>query len=114
MNQNPGSLKDLAHTRGVSRESLKHRAYTLVDPDGHQQISQTSRLTSLNTNLAFVFTGQGAQWPGMGRELMALKVFRDIILTMSKALERLDEGVSWCLSGMWLKSRGEQESNGGG
>lgn len=100
MAHNPVQVRDVAHTLGVCRETLKYRAYTLSGPNGHQQISHTSRLTGSKTNLAYVFTGQGAQWPGMGRELMALKTFRGAIVTMSHALEQLDDRGSWSLVGM--------------
>ncbi|KAI1483080.1 putative polyketide synthase [Daldinia eschscholtzii] len=45
--------------------------------------------------LAFVFTGQGAQWYAMGRELLALPVFRESLEGAGRYFVKL--GASWSL-----------------
>lgn len=48
--------------------------------------------------LGFVFTGQGAQWPGMGFELMeTYQVYKDTIVAADKHLQSL--GAKWSLVG---------------
>ncbi|KZL71656.1 beta-ketoacyl synthase domain-containing protein [Colletotrichum tofieldiae] len=45
-----------------------------------------------------IFTGQGAQWPGMGRELLSSsKVFLDSIKLMDKSLSTLPDPPTWSL-----------------
>jgi acyl transferase domain-containing protein len=50
--------------------------------------------------LGFVFTGQGAQWYAMGRELISLyPVFREALEETDNALHEL--GARWSLIGLW-------------
>ncbi|PSN60130.1 hypothetical protein BS50DRAFT_536013 [Corynespora cassiicola Philippines] len=45
-----------------------------------------------------IFTGQGAQWAGMGRELMrTCYLFQSSLEACAKALSNLPDGPSWCL-----------------
>ena len=43
----------------------------------------------------FCFTGQGAQWYAMGRELLIYEVFKNSILRADRYLENIQIGVSW-------------------
>lgn len=52
--------------------------------------------------ISFVFTGQGAQWSGMGRELLVYPIFRISLEQATKYLQGL--GCSWSLIGMYLIS----------
>lgn len=93
-------LRDLSHTLASKSTHHAWRAYTIADSPSTLQnslkaISGATRAKS-QPRLAFVFTGQGAQWPAMGIELMAYPVFQESILSADRYLN--DLGCSWSLS----------------
>ena len=49
--------------------------------------------------ISFVFTGQGAQWAGMGRELLGYPVFRTSLEQATKYMQGL--GCTWSLISMY-------------
>ncbi|KAJ5740883.1 Acetyl-CoA synthetase-like protein [Penicillium malachiteum] len=66
---------------------------------------RTAGLSSDGRRILGVFTGQGAQWPGMGKHLINLSIFcRDFISTLEKSLNDLPdfERPSWSLVGEML------------
>lgn len=96
-------LRDLSHTLAAKRTHHAWRAFTIADcPDALQKtlkgMPSATRIKS-QPRLAFIFTGQGAQWPAMGIELMAYPVFQQSILSADRYLN--DLGCSWSLSCKW-------------
>ncbi|MFF2813008.1 type I polyketide synthase [Streptomyces sp. NPDC058000] len=66
---------DLAHSLVTSRSTFEHRAVLLAAADG---ITEAARAEARERSTAFLFSGQGAQRLGMGRELhAAFPVFAD-------------------------------------
>ncbi|KAK6076907.1 polyketide synthase [Seiridium cupressi] len=66
------SLDDLAHTLGSRGQHLPHRAFAIAESAAPFDVTRIK--TTAATRAAapvFLFSGQGAQWPGMGKELMA-------------------------------------------
>lgn len=110
-NQNPGYLENLAFTLNSRRSVLPWKSYVVAN--SIEQLSNLKDAASkpalsptLQPNLAFVFTGQGAQWFGMGRELFAYPTFRDSILKSQDHL--LELFCPWRLSGkksFWVSKR---------
>lgn len=91
-------LSDIAYTLGLRREHLTHRAFAITQSDG--KISSFERSASVKTPIVFVFTGQGAQWPGMGRQLIEkAQGFREDIKMMDRILQRLENKPLWSLEG---------------
>ncbi|RAK90795.1 polyketide synthase [Aspergillus costaricaensis CBS 115574] len=68
LHDTPSAALDLAYTLAFKREHMQHRAFAIVEKDGN--ISTFEKARAINPQICFVFTGQGAQWPGMGREMI--------------------------------------------
>ncbi|KAK7983632.1 hypothetical protein PG989_011034 [Apiospora arundinis] len=83
-------LADIAYTLGCKRSRLQQRTFRVVDKDDvatglaiEQRIFTSPAHTS---NLAYVFTGQGAQWYAMGAELFQYAAFRTVIAYLDQVL----------------------------
>ncbi|GLA23998.1 type I Iterative Polyketide synthase (PKS) [Aspergillus niger] len=97
-NSNPSILHDLAYTLGSRREHLSHRAFTVAQQNGPISSSNFQSAVDVTPELVWVFTGQGAQWAGMGRDLIrAFPIASDCIRQLTKTLQQLPDGPSWLL-----------------
>ncbi|PYH28781.1 type I polyketide synthase [Aspergillus neoniger CBS 115656] len=97
---NPTSVHDLAYTLASRREHHNHRAFAVVYPNTPVDQSQfhMSPKTLPSPTLTFVFTGQGAQWAGMGRQLLETEpLFHNAIKQMDKVLQNLADPPEWSL-----------------
>nr|ALQ32765.1 putative polyketide synthase [Fusarium aywerte] len=107
---NTQTLRSLSYTLGVRKSVHSYRraiiASTCVELlEELNQIVHPKRVTTL-APLSFVFSGQGAQWQAMGRELIiSSRCFRQSIMAMDDTIRQ--EGSSWSLIDELLKTDGE-------
>jgi acyl transferase domain-containing protein/acyl carrier protein len=106
------SLRDIAHTAGTRRMHHEHRvafagrtreelAAALARPGAADSVPG-SAAASRRPKVVFVFSGQGSQWIGMGRQLLADEpVFRAALEECAEVLRRY---VSWSLLNELLAS----------
>ncbi|KAK9424108.1 hypothetical protein SUNI508_03596 [Seiridium unicorne] len=90
--KNPCFLQDLAYTLGCRRTKLKWKTSVTaksvdelvekLQASSGKNFSRTSGDKPLN--IAFVFSGQGAQWHAMGRELLAFDIYLESIAAASE------------------------------
>ncbi|THC95046.1 hypothetical protein EYZ11_005484 [Aspergillus tanneri] len=87
---------DVAYTLAHRREHMDHRAFAIVEEGKAIPSFEKGHRGSLQT--CFVFTGQGAQWPGMGKELISQsKKFRETIRSLDRVLQRLEDTPKWSM-----------------
>lgn len=100
---NPETLEDLAYTLGNRREHLPHRAYSVAGRNLPAIMSPLAK-AGQSPDVVMVFTGQGAQWPQMGRELMESNaVFRNSIRSMDRNLQDAPDAPRWSIEDELLK-----------
>lgn len=104
----PSSLADVAYTRAARRVHLLHRAYAVVRDGTGVTVSPPARAPSSCPEIVMTFTGQGAQWPQMGMELMRSNAkFASSIRYMDGVLRGLADAPSWTLEEELFASPGD-------
>lgn len=99
LQKNPTAIGDLAYTLACRRKHLLYRSFSVTDGLEIFDIS-TSRKAASTPAIVFVFTGQGAQWPGMARELVKeYNSFAHDIRKMDEDLARLPDPPTWRIEG---------------
>lgn len=110
----PHKLSQLAYTLAARRSILPWRSFAVVEEsdsipgpedkdEGFHESGRTLstekplRVHSGKADVAFVFTGQGAQYAGMGLELMRYPVFSHSLRRSDEVFESL--GCGWSLFG---------------
>lgn len=99
------NVVDLARTLGTRRSKLLERGFALVGQKTLSEDLAPEVLQSAVPNksycahpFAFVFTGQGAQWPEMGKELITeFASFKRSIQELDSVLQKLPEKPAWTL-----------------
>ena len=92
-------LSNLAHTLSERRTRFDFRGFCVAGSlkelasELDKGLGKTKQSGRSSSNLLFVFTGQGAQWPAMGIQLMNNPIFKQSILRSQEQLEQL--GCPW-------------------
>ncbi|KAF6833041.1 Lovastatin diketide synthase LovF 1 [Colletotrichum plurivorum] len=104
LNARPEKLNDIAYTLGVRREAHNYRSYSVIDDDNRSvQLSQIQRSVNAPKALIWVFTGQGAQYAQMGKELLEQEpLFQRRISELDDVLAALPNPPPWKLKDLLL------------
>ncbi|KAI2468602.1 polyketide synthase [Annulohypoxylon bovei var. microspora] len=97
--------RDFVYTLSMRRTHFSQRSYTIIENssfdgkfDMRDSPAPRKRQTAEPGEIAFIFTGQGAQWPRMGKALYdEFPTFADAIREMDAALRRLRRAPTWSL-----------------
>ena len=97
---NPNSISDLVYTLSLRREYLPHRAFAIIDEGSAAYMSSNVKAPAIASSITMIFSGQGAQWPGMGVNLLETdSEFRNNIRSMDEMLQNLRVPPKWTLEG---------------
>ena len=105
---NHRKLNQLAYTLAARRSVMPWRTFAVVDGvdgnGGPAQLTPTVpvRASSEKVSIGFIFTGQGAQYAGMGLELLQYPIFESSLRASGQIFASL--GAEWSIRGE-LKSR---------
>ncbi|KAK1594233.1 LOW QUALITY PROTEIN: beta-ketoacyl synthase domain-containing protein [Colletotrichum navitas] len=98
LNQSSGSLNNVAYSLAARREIHTYRAFCVTDGKSALQISPVIKRKCSTPEVIWVFTGQGAQWAQMGKELIEQEpLFGERIGSLDKILAGLSEPPSWTI-----------------
>ncbi|GAW17215.1 hypothetical protein ANO14919_066680 [Xylariales sp. No.14919] len=103
-------LADLAYTLNLRRTKFAHRAYVVARegrvPEAFCKAAlQTGSISKKSVSIGFLFTGQGAQWTGMGKvALQQFPVVLDTIQHLDRILSKLQPKPSFSIAELLLQN----------
>lgn len=103
---------DLAYTLNHRRTAHQWKTFSIASSLGDllrtidSDEKEFEHISSKTPRIGFVFTGQGAQWAGMGMELMSYSEFRSSIRAADKFL-KTQLGCSWSAEEELLRPKNE-------
>ncbi|KAF4767156.1 hypothetical protein HAV15_009313 [Penicillium sp. str.  len=105
LKRKPRMTHNVAYTLGACRDHLSHRGYLIADEkSGISENQSTPPAVTGVPRVVFAFTGQGAQWAGMGTELMShFDAFQRDIRALDQILQEIEYSPSWSIEGELLK-----------
>ena len=115
---NPGvkiGLRDLAYTLSEKRTHHFHRAYVIArNTEFKESFFKFGQISGRSLRCGFIFTGQGAQWPQMGKAFLATFPAAELMVRhLDEVLHRLSDPPVWSLYGMCVAGRGCDQTNRG-
>jgi acyl transferase domain-containing protein len=92
-------LADVPYTLSERRTRLFHRAFVSTQTtDLHENLFTVAKQSPKAPKVGFLFTGQGAQWPRMGKALVeAVPWVRSTLEDIDKVLQSLPNPPEWSL-----------------
>lgn len=95
------TLRDLAYTLSSKRSRLHHRAYAVATSNSVDlQSFVHGSVAAKPPSIGYVFTGQGAQWPQMGKDLIStFPIAESHIRYLDSCLQDIPEPPPWSLLG---------------
>ena len=103
-------VPDLAYTLAARRTSHPYRAYAVTsNPRLSMQSFALGKPGLQSPRIAFVFTGQGAQWPGkLGSDLIrTFPLAKRVLEELDNVLKRVEDPPSWSLFGKFYFANGK-------
>ena len=100
---------DLAYTLSARRSKFFHRAFAIANAYSPAAALDPLTMTAGKSSasipgVGFIFTGQGAQWAGMGAQLFAeFQSYRRTIRKLDEVLAQVPERPSWSLESTLLE-----------
>ncbi|GAB1212633.1 hypothetical protein ATERTT37_001777 [Aspergillus terreus] len=89
-------------------QQMQDRLESVRNTPGTELGIRSPAIASKKPSLLGVFTGQGAQWPTMGKHLIEnSRTFRETIERLEKSLSELDDGPDWSLKGEILAQKAQ-------
>lgn len=106
------SLSDLAYTLSERRTQLWHRAFVstrTTELDERPEAWAVAKKSPQTPSFGFVFTGQGAQWSQMGKDLLRFFPWtRTILEELDTVLQSLHDPPSWSLVSELIENRSSE------
>ena len=97
----PDRVFDMAYTLNQRREHHVYRTFCIVGSDGAMgKMATMIKVPSITPDIVMVFSGQGAQWPTMAKELILTNLdFRCDIRAVDNILQSLQYPPAWYIEG---------------
>lgn len=98
INAHPGKLIDIAYTLAIRREHLPYRSFLVASDSFASSAASIIKVPAKTPDIILAFSGQGAQWPEMGRALIQRNyMFREDIKGMDRILQTLRHPPKWTI-----------------